>query len=466
MPTLSPNPRVCVIGAGISGLTSVKALLDLNLTSDRNLSCTCYEASDRVGGLWAFGNAGGNSAAYRSLFINTSRDRMQLRDFPMPREYPDYPHHELIGRYLRAYAEQFQLQRSIRLNTRVTRVGPNPSGGFSVTTCPSRKTSDSEARKGGAPPPATSPDTTTEHFDAVIVANGHHFSPRFPRPAPKGAFAGTTLHSHSYVDPQNPCDLSGKRVIVVGFGNSAVDIACELAREPARAQVYLSVRRGAWVLPRYALGRPLDQVTLGSGLLPRAITQPLAELWYRVAIGDVTRFGLPQPDHGLGDAHPTMSDELLPMIGKGRIVAKPQIDRYEGNDVVFADGSRESIDAIVFATGYDVSFPFFESSFVSAPDNELPLYLHVFAPEISGLYFVGLCQPLGPIFPLAEAQAKLIARHVAGHYSLPSVEQMRRATQRERALMRRRFGSSARHTMQVDFDTYLSSLNRELERSA
>ena len=119
---------------------------------------------------------------------------------------------------------------------------------------------------------------------------------------PEGEFTGLELHSHHYVDPTEPHDLRGKRVVVVGFGNSAVDIACELGRDTHGGEVFLSVRRGAWVLPKYALGRPLDQLGVAPPLVPRALRQALVELWYRIAVGDPTRFGLPVPDHRLGDA--------------------------------------------------------------------------------------------------------------------------------------------------------------------
>lgn len=428
------EPRVCVIGAGTSGLVTAKAL------ADRGLDFECHEASDRVGGLWVFKNKNGRSAAYRSLHINTSRDRMQLRDYPMPASYPDYPRHELLASYLTDYAEHFDLLDHIRFDSEVTRVSPE-AGGYTVTTS----------------------DGASRHFDAVVVANGHHWSPRLPDPPAPGRFDGVELHSHDYVDPTEPHDLRGKRVVVVGLGNSAVDIACELGRDTHGGRVYLSVRRGAWILPRYVLGRPLDQVGATRAPVPRWLMQPLAELWYRVAVGDPTRFGLPKPDHRLGDAHPTVSSELLTQIGSGAIVAKPAISERDGSKLRFRDGSEHEVDAIIYATGYEISFPFFDPAFLSAPDNELPLYLRVFHPRVPGVYFVGLCQPLGPLMPIAEAQAKLVAAELAGEYRLPPSDEMEAAARRERARVRRRFGDSQRHTMQLDFDQYLRDLARETE---
>jgi dimethylaniline monooxygenase (N-oxide forming) len=193
-------PSVCVIGAGCSGLTALKALVEAGLPVDG------YESGDRVGGNWVFRNTNGQSNIYRSLHINTSRERMQFRDFPMPAGTPDYPRHDVVARYFESYADHFGLKTKISFRTRVTHVMPDAPGGYRVTL------SSGE----------------TKRYDAVVVANGHHWDPRFPEPRFPGRFDGVELHSHAYVSPSEPHDLRGKRVLVVGIGNSAVDIACEL----------------------------------------------------------------------------------------------------------------------------------------------------------------------------------------------------------------------------------------------
>ena len=394
--------------------------------------------SDRSGGLWVFKNSNGRGGAYRSLRINTSRDRSSFSEFPMPRDYPDYPGHELVARYFDDYARHFELAPHIRFRTRVVRVRPHG------------RAFDVELESG-----------TCERYDAVIVANGHHFAPSFP-PSVPGVFSGESLHAGAYVDPREPLELASKRVVVVGFGNSAVDIASELAK--AGSKVVLSVRRGSWVLPRYVFGRPLDQASASSsffGWLPTSLRRRLVRLWYERTLGPPERLGLPRPDHEIGDAHPTVSDELLPLLTSGRITAKPAIARFEGAHVHFTDSTHLPADAIVYATGYRVVFPFFDPEFISAPNNELPLFLRMIHPARPGIYFVGLCQPLGPLFPLAEAQSAMIAAHLSGEYVAPSAEEMARAARDEREAVRRRFGSSPRHTMQLDFDAYLEALGRE-----
>jgi dimethylaniline monooxygenase (N-oxide forming) len=419
-----------IIGAGSSGLTVLKALLEAGLPA------VCFERGSKLGGNWVFDNDNQQSRIYRSLRINTSRDRMQFSDFPMPADYPDYASHEQVARYFQAYAEAFRLRPSIRVRTRVERV-----------------------ERFGEHYLVRTSDGAEETFGAVVVANGHHWDPAYPDPPVPGHFEGTVMHSHDYVSPSEPHALSSKRVVVVGIGNSAVDIASELAR--AGADVTLSVRRGAWVLPKYLLGRPIDQ----PGIIPERLSDSaktsLAELWYRLLVGEPGPYGLPAPDHRLGHAHPTLSDDLLPLLRDSKITPRPAIARLAGQSVHFEDGSTCQADAVVYCTGYSVTFPFFEPGFVSAPNNELPLFLRCFHLEHRGLLFAGLAQPLGAIMPLVEAQGRLFARYLTGEYELPDPAEMRRRTEREREYVRRRFVATRRHTMQVDFDRYLDDLRRE-----
>jgi hypothetical protein len=139
----------------------------------------------------------------------------------------------------------------------------------------------------------------------------------------------------------------------------------------------------------------------------------------------------------------------------------PGIAELAGGKVRFTDGREEPFDVIIWCTGYKVSFPFFDPAFLSAPDNDLPLYERMIRPGIDNLYFVGLLQPLGAIMPIAEAQGRFIARHLAGEIHLPTEPVMREAMEKERRAMFARYADRApRHTMQVDFVPYLSRLER------
>lgn len=432
---MSQLPSVCVIGAGSSGIAAAKAL------HERGIPFDCFEKSDRVGGNWVFGNSNGMSSAYRSLHINTSRTRMEYSDFPMPASYPDFPHHTQIAAYFDDYVDHFGFRDKITFQTGVEHAARGDDGVWTV------RLDNGEERL----------------YDALIVANGHHWDPRWPEPPFPGSFDGEQMHAHHYVDNE---PLKGRRVLVVGIGNSAMDIAVESSFVAERT--VLSSRRGAYVLPKYLFGRPLDQLGVNrfTGALPWPVRKALFTTVYRLGVGRMEDYGLPRPDHGLGDAHPTISADFLNRVAHGEITYRPNIAELQGDRVRFVDGSVEEIDMIVWCTGYKVTFPFFDEDFISAPDNDLPLFRRVFHPEIDNVFFVGLLQPLGAIMPLAEAQGQWIAAYLRGEYALPEPAELRADMERERARMFKRYVASKRHTMQVDFDTYLFQLARERKAGA
>jgi dimethylaniline monooxygenase (N-oxide forming) len=427
-----------VIGAGPAGLTAAKALADSGVPFD------CFERSPRVGGLWAYGNPEGTPTAYRSLRINTSKARTELEDFPMPSSYPDFPDHEQIARYLEAYAQRFGLMDRITLGTEVESARPDADGTWQVTL------SDGQVR----------------HYDTIVVANGHHWDPRRPEPPVPGEFNGTVIHSRDYEAPER---FAGQRVVVVGLGNSAMDIAVDLA--PAADQVFLAARRGMHILPRCLRGRPLDQVELmPPAWLPWWVRERISGALVTSGLRREARrpqdYGLPAPTHKLHQAHPTLSDEIFDALASGDVVARAGLAALEGDRVRFDDGSTEAVDAIVYCTGYRTSFPFFDPRLISAPGNDLPLYLRIFHPEHPGVLFAGLVQPIGPTIRVVEAQARLIAAHLSGAHALPPATRMRRRMQRERGRVRRRYVPSARHTMQVDYPAYMRAIAAELRAGA
>ena len=424
-------PRACVIGAGSSGIAAAKAL------HERGIPFDCFEKSDRVGGNWVFGNQNGMSSAYRSLHINTSRQRMEYSDFPMPSDYPDFPHHTQIARYFDAYVDHFGLREKITFETGVSHAARDSGGVWSV------------ALDGGE----------TRRYDMLLVANGHHWDPRWPEPPFPGRFDGEQMHAHHYVD-NTP--FRDQRVLVVGIGNSAMDIAVESSFVARRT--VLSSRRGAYVIPKYLFGRPLDQIAVSplTPLTPFRLRQAMMAALLRIGVGRMEDYGLPKPEHKLLEAHPTVSADFLNRISHGEVTWKPNVATLAGDRVRFADGSEEEIDVIVWCTGYKVTFPFFDADFISAPDNDLPLFKRAFKPGIDNLAFIALLQPIGATMPIAEAQGRWIAAYLRGEYRLPSVSAMEADMQRERARMFRRYIASKRHTMEVDFDDYLFDLRREL----
>jgi dimethylaniline monooxygenase (N-oxide forming) len=383
------------------------------------------------------------SSAYESLHINTSRRTMGYASYPMPEDYPDYPSHAEIAAYFDDYVDHFGFRDRIRFRTEVTRVEPAADGGWLV-----RWRNLESGEEGSAA------------YEAVFVANGHHWDARWPEPPfpAQDGFEGEQLHVHDY---KTPDVLRGKRVLVLGIGNSATDIVVESSRNAAKT--FLAMRRGAWIIPKYLKGRPTDE--LATPLVTRLPLWAFRRAYLRtlrLASGHPTDFGLPEPDHKLGEAHPTISSDLLPRIGHGDITVKPNIERFEGGRTVrFADGSEEEIDLVIWCTGYKITFPFFDEGLISAPDNEIPLYLRVVSPAHPGLYFIGLLQPLGAIMPLAEAQSEWIADVLEGRIELPPAERMREEIRDDRERMAKRYVASKRHTIQVDFHPYLRRLRRE-----
>ena len=287
-----------MIGAGSSGIASCQVL------NARGIGFDCFEVGSQVGGNWRYMNDNAMSSAYRSLHINTSRRTMAYATHPMPEDYPDYPNHFQIARYFDDYVDRFGFRERIRFRTEVTRVEPVDAGGWRVSW------RDLEGGEQGS-------DT----YAAVFVANGHHWDARWPEPPFPGqeAFEGEQLHVHDY---KTPDVLADKRVLVLGIGNSACDIAVEASHNADRT--FLAMRRGAWVLPKYLKGRPTDE--LGNALTNR-MPLPLVRFLYRrslkLATGDPMDYGLPEPDHKLAEAHPTISSDLLPRIGHGDITVKP-----------------------------------------------------------------------------------------------------------------------------------------------
>jgi len=428
-------PRVAVIGAGSSGIAACKAL------HAQGLDFTCFEKSDRVGGVWVFANSNGLSAAYKGLHINTSRERMEYSDFPMPKSYPDYPHHTHIAEYFDAYVDHFGFRDRIRFQTSVEAAQRDPQSGVWTLTL-----------------------DTGEHelFDFLVVANGHHWNPRWPEPAFPGSdsFTGTQIHAHTYTDDEV---FRGRDVVVLGMGNSAMDLAVESSY--VARNTYLAARRGAYVVPKYMFGKPSDQLP-NNLRIPFRVRRAILERMLLMSVGKMEDYGLPKPDHRFGEAHPTVSGRILDRIGHGMVTPKPNIERFEGDEVVFTDGTGVHADVVVYCTGYKITFPFFDDGFVEAPDNRIELFRRVFHPEIANIAFIGLLQPLGAIMPLSEAQGTWVVDLLKGSYALPERAAMTADIRTDQAAMHKRYVSSKRHTIQVDFDDYLAALDAERHAGA
>jgi cation diffusion facilitator CzcD-associated flavoprotein CzcO len=429
--------KVCIVGAGSSGLTACQVL------AARGVPFDCFEKGSMIGGNWRYENDNGTSSAYRSLHINSARKLMSYKAFPMPEDYPDYPSHWQVAKYFDDFAERFGLVEKIAFRTEVIAAEPSKDGWEVMVEGP-------DGRR-------------TESYRAVLVANGHHWKPRWPEPPFPGGeeYEGEQMHVHHYREPDV---LEGKRVLVLGIGNSAVDVAVESSR--IAEKTFLSMRRGAYVLPKFLGGTPIDEsAPPATTRLPIFVQRFFFNRLLKLSVGEMTDYGLPKPDHKLLEAHPTVSSELLPRLGHGDITAKPNIDRFAGGRTVrFADGSEEEIDLVVYCTGYKIEFPFLDESVFAARDNRMPLYKRAVSAEHPGLYFIGFVQPLGPIMPVAEAQSEWIADLLKSKAALPPAPEMRQEIAAYDRWLKKRFVASKRHTIEVDFHPYLRDIRRERKR--
>ena len=420
---LRSPPRTAVIGAGISGLTAGKML------KDYGIPYTTFETSDRIGGNWAFGNPNGHSSAYRSLHIDTSKHRLSFKDFPVPDDFPSFPHHSEIKAYLDAYADTFRLLDNIEFGNGVFSARP-ADGGWAIQD------------QAGA----------TRQFDLLVVGNGHHWDARLPDFP--GTFTGETIHSHHYIDPQTPLELTGKRILVVGIGNSAADITVELSSKTLQNKVTLSTRSSAWIVPKYLAGQPGDKFFKTTPYLPLSWQRKAAQMFAPLVGADPTKYGLPPANHKLFEAHPTQSVELPLRLGSGDVTPKPNVARLDGDTVHFDDGTSGVFDAIVYATGYNITFPFFDADFLSAPDNHIRLYKRMFMPGIDNLVFIGFAQAVPTLFPFVECQARLLAAYAVGRYALPAIGEMEQTIDADQQLHAGHCTDRPRHTQQVDYFYY------------
>lgn len=382
------------------------------------------------------------SACYQSLHIDTSKFRLQFEDYPAPDEWPDFPHHSQLHRYFQDYVDHFGIRDRIIFNNKVISAERDADGLWVVTTDKGR----------------------TEVYDALLVANGHHWDPRMPDYP--GEFDGVVMHSHAYNDPFDPIDMRGKRIVVVGMGNSGLDIATELSQRFIASKFYLSARRGVWVLPKYVNGKVGDKASMPAWMPPK-LGLKLKQRFVVKNRGLMEDYGLPKPDHLPFEAHPSASEEFLHRAGCGDVTFKPAITKLDGEKVHFADGSVEAVDVVVCATGYHISFPFFgDKALLPDERNKFPLYRQMVKPGIDNLFFLGLAQPMPTLVNFAEQQSKLVAAYLTGNYRLPSQTEMTEAVTAAEEARTGRYYDSPRHTIQIEFEPYVRDLEKEMARGA
>jgi len=423
--------RVCVIGAGPSGITAAKNLLD------EGHDVVVYDLGSDVGGNWVFNESVGHSSVFETTHIISSRTLSEYVDYPMPKDYPDYPSHKHLATYFKSYAQHFNLYPYIQFNTLVKNCELTEGGRWMVIT-----EKDGQQQK--------------EVFDALTVCNGHHWLPRMP--TYPGQFNGEFIHSH---EVKKFSRFAGKRVLVIGGGNSACDVAVESSR--VAASVDISWRRGYWIAPKFMMGKPADVFSTKIHWLPRKIWQKISAISLYLRNGSNKDYGLPEPDGPLGSHHPTINEDLFFTIRHGKIKPRKDIERLDGNDVLFKDGSKATYDVIVACTGYIISHPFFNKNLVDYTQGEVPLWLRMIHPSINNLYFIGLFQPLGCIWPGSELQSKIMARELAGKWKRPENVQSKIEFELRHPDFKQI--NTPRHTITVDFHRFKKRLLQQLPKN-
>lgn len=440
--------KVAVIGAGVSGLISLKCCVD------EGLEPTCFERTEDIGGLWRFKEnvEDGRASIYHSVITNTSKEMSCFSDFPMPEDFPNFLHNSKLLEYFRIFAKKFDLLKYIQFQTTVISVKKRPdfasSGQWEVY-----------AQSNGREQHAV--------FDAVMVCSGHHIQPHLPLKSFPGIerFQGQYFHSRQY---KHPVGFEGKRILVVGIGNSAADIASELSK--TAAQVFISTRHGSWVMSRISEdGYPWDMVfhtrfsSMLRNVLPRTVVKWMMEQqmnrWF-----NHENYGLvPQNKYLMKE--PVLNDDLPSRLLYGAIKVKTRVKELTETTVVFEDGTvEEDVDVIVFATGYTFSFPFLEDSLVKVEDNRVSLYKAMFPPHLEKptLACMGLIQPLGSIFPTVELQARWATRVFKGLCSLPSEMTMMADIVERNEKRINLFGKSQSQILQTNYVDYLDELALEI----
>ncbi|KAI4578217.1 hypothetical protein MJG53_011072 [Ovis ammon polii x Ovis aries] len=413
--------RVAIIGAGVSGLASIRCCLE------EGLEPTCFERSNEVGGLWEFSDHSeeGRASIYKSVFTNSSKEMMCFPDFPYPDDYPNYMHQSKVQDYIKTFAQKKNLFRYIQFETLVTSIKKCPN--FLITGQWEIVSEKDEKQESTI-------------FDAVMICSGHHVYPNLPTDSFPGLnrFQGYYLHSRDYKGPEV---YQGKRVLVIGLGNSGCDIAVELSRLVTQSnieicylpyQVIISTRSGSWVMSRvWDDGYPWDMlyVTRFASFLRNALPSFVSDWLYVKKMNKWFKhenYGL-MPLNSTLRKEPVFNDELPSRILCGTVSIKPNVKEFTETSAIFEDGTVfEAIDYVIFATGYGYAYPFLDDSIIKSRNNEVTLFKGIFPPflEKPTLAVIGLVQSLGAAIPTADLQARWAVKVFANSCTLPTTNEM------------------------------------------
>lgn len=422
------SKAVCVVGGGPSGMALARSLMHRGLTFD------VFERHGGPGGIWDQTNPG--SPVYDSAHFISSAGHSHFHDFPMPDSYPDYPSHHQILQYMESFTDEYQLRDQIQFGIGVESTERTDEGWIVNTS-----------------------DGQTRRYGSLICATGTNWYgslPNYP-----GTFDGEFRHSQSY---RSTTEFVGNRVLVVGAGNSGVDIACDAAQAAEYAAI--SMRRGYHFIPKHLFGMPSDEFGDTGPTLPMWLTQRVFGGLLRLINGDVTRLGLQKPDHKLFETHPILNTQILHYLAHGDLTAKPDIERFDGSVVHFSDGTSEAFDVVLCATGYKWKIPYVEESHFDWKNGRPDMYMNLFSRTDPALYALGYMETNGGAYKLFDEMADLIVRTIverAGSHSKVIDEMI--ANDRPDLSGGIKFVGSDRHSTYVEISAFRKQISRLLDKA-
>jgi len=420
-----------IIGAGACGICAAKVMLQAGF------NVTVYEIGSRIGGMWCFDNDNALSSAYRTLHINTSREVTRFHDLDFNDDIQSFPDHRDMQAYLQQYSDHFGVTPLIRFNQRVTNVEP-----LRQSSNDKRWRVDCE-------------NGDSEDFDTVIVASGHLHVPRHVDQF-KNDFSAEYLHSHHYKDPNK---FVGKRICVVGVGNSACDIAGDVCVNSKRC--VMVARSGVMILPKLIFGRPFTDLSskLQQPWIPYSVRRTILKLMTWLVHGNMQKLGFKKPDKRI---HTTSNGTVVTDIAYRRIEVKQGIDTIDGSHIHFSDGSSEEFDVLIAATGYLTDLPFLNPEIVSVENNQMDLYMRIVPPNWPGLYLLGFFNTDTALNWIFNHQANWVREIELGNAVLPDTDAMNSAIRERHNWVKNHYRDTPRHHLEEESVPYVSALKRSL----
>ncbi|UWR13076.1 flavin-containing monooxygenase [Sulfitobacter mediterraneus] len=379
---LGASEKFALIGAGPMGLAAAKVM------SEQGIPFQGFELHSDVGGLWDIDAP--RSTMYETAHLISSKTMTEFADFPMREDVAEYPSHTEMKRYFQDFAAHYGLYSKYHFNTEVLSAVPlgAAGAGWRVTW------RDAQGKE------------QSDVFAGVMIANGTLSEPNMP--TFKGQFDGELIHAANYRDPHQ---FTGKRVLIVGAGNSGCDIAVDAIHHGKSCDI--SMRRGYYFVPKYVFGKPAD--TMGGMIkLPMWLKRKVDGMILKWFVGDPQKYGFPKPDYALYESHPVVNSLILFHAGHGDLKVRPDIDHLDGKTVHFADGTQAEYDMILTATGYRLHYPFIEDTLLNWQGDAPHLFLNTMHPDRDDLFVLGMVEASGLGWQGRHEQAEMVARYIKG----------------------------------------------------